>query len=84
MTDKTYNRRDNVILDAATRRPGGDQIATLWLQCQSDSTLLCGCVAGADPVYQIEAWLTDAGFAEVRDSMLTKFGATVAAATSER
>ena len=31
----------------------------------SDPALLCGCVSGAAPVGQIEAWLTEAGFVEV-------------------
>jgi hypothetical protein len=28
--------------------------------------LLCGCVAGAAPVEQIETWLAQAGFVDVR------------------
>jgi SAM-dependent methyltransferase len=32
----------------------------------ADRALLCGCVAGAAPVGQIEAWLADAGFTAVR------------------
>jgi arsenite methyltransferase len=54
-------------------KPGGrlaisDVVNTAPLsdELQSDSTLLCGCIAGAAPVARINAWLTDAGFAEVR------------------
>lgn len=54
-------------------KPGGrlavsDVVSTAPLsdELQSDSTLLCGCIAGAAPVDRIEAWLSDAGFAEVR------------------
>ncbi len=33
---------------------------------KSDTTLICGCVVGAATVRQIEAWLAEAGFANVR------------------
>jgi len=33
---------------------------------KADTGLLCGCVAGAAPVDQIEAWLTAAGFHEIK------------------
>jgi len=33
---------------------------------QSDPTLLCGCVAGAAPAIEVETWLAEAGFVEVR------------------
>jgi SAM-dependent methyltransferase len=32
----------------------------------ADPTLICGCVVGAAPVEQIEAWLAEAGFADIR------------------
>jgi arsenite methyltransferase len=54
-------------------KPGGrvaisDVVNTAPLPAglQADTALLCGCVAGAAPVERIEAWLADAGFAEVR------------------
>lgn len=54
-------------------KPGGrlaisDVVNTAPLsdELRSDSALLCGCIAGAAPVDRIEAWLSDAGFAEVR------------------
>jgi arsenite methyltransferase len=40
--------------------------APLPAELRADTALLCGCVAGAAPVAQIEAWLAEAGFAEVR------------------
>jgi ubiquinone/menaquinone biosynthesis C-methylase UbiE len=33
---------------------------------KSDTALICGCVAGAAPADQIEAWLTAAGFQQVQ------------------
>ena len=35
-------------------------------ELQTDSALLCGCVSGAAPAEQIEAWLAQAGFVDVR------------------
>jgi SAM-dependent methyltransferase len=32
----------------------------------ADSSLLCGCIAGAAPIERIEAWLAAAGFVDVR------------------
>jgi len=32
----------------------------------ADRALICGCVVGAAPAQQIEAWLTDAGFTSIR------------------
>jgi SAM-dependent methyltransferase len=40
-------------------------IAPLSAELSCDPALLCGCVAGAAPVQQIEAWLTDAGFTNI-------------------
>jgi SAM-dependent methyltransferase len=54
-------------------KPGGrlaisDVVNTTPLSAdlQADTALLCGCIAGAAPVSRIEAWLTGAGFADVR------------------
>jgi arsenite methyltransferase len=54
-------------------KPGGrlaisDVVSTAPLspELQADPALLCGCVAGAAPVDQIEAWLGEAGFVDVR------------------
>ena len=54
-------------------KPGGrlaisDVVNTAPLapELACDSTLICGCVVGAAPAHQIEAWLADAGFAGVR------------------
>jgi len=54
-------------------KPGGrlavsDIVNTTPLpaELKSDPTLLCGCVAGAVPATEIEAWLAEAGFADVR------------------
>jgi SAM-dependent methyltransferase len=33
---------------------------------QADAALMCGCVAGAARVDQVETWLRDAGFADIR------------------
>ena len=33
---------------------------------QGDTALLCSCVAGAAPVDNVEAWLTDCGFVDIR------------------
>src|SRR5215472_10661929 len=37
-------------------------IAPLSDELARDPALLCGCVAGAAPAHQIEAWLSDVGF----------------------
>jgi SAM-dependent methyltransferase len=54
-------------------KPGGrlaisDVINTAPLSdaLRADPALLCGCIAGAAPAAQIEAWLTETGFIEVR------------------
>jgi arsenite methyltransferase len=54
-------------------KPGGrlaisDVINTAPLSAalKADPALLCGCIAGAAAADQVEAWLRDAGFAEVR------------------
>jgi arsenite methyltransferase len=54
-------------------KPGGrlaisDVVNTAPLppELQSDTALLCGCIAGAAPVEQIEAWLAQAGFIDVQ------------------
>jgi arsenite methyltransferase len=41
-------------------------IAPLPDELRADPVLLCGCVAGAAPADRIEAWLSEAGFVEVR------------------
>jgi arsenite methyltransferase len=54
-------------------KPGGrvaisDVVNTTPLSAElaSDGALLCGCIAGAAPVEHVTAWLTEAGFIEVR------------------
>jgi ubiquinone/menaquinone biosynthesis C-methylase UbiE len=54
-------------------KPGGRlavsdviNIAPLPAELRADPALLCGCVAGAAPAERIEAWLSQAGFVEVR------------------
>jgi arsenite methyltransferase len=54
-------------------KPGGRlavsdviNIAPLPAELRADPALLCGCVAGAAPAERIEAWLSEAGFVEVR------------------
>lgn len=54
-------------------KPGGrlaisDVVNTAPLapELACDSTLICGCVVGAAPADQIEAWLADAGFTAIR------------------
>jgi ubiquinone/menaquinone biosynthesis C-methylase UbiE len=54
-------------------KPGGRLVvsdiintAPLPAELQSDSALLCGCVAGAAAVDRIEEWLASAGFVDVR------------------
>jgi SAM-dependent methyltransferase len=56
-------------------KPGGrlaisDVVNTTPLpaELQADNALLCGCIAGAAPVERIEAWLAEAGFADVQIS----------------
>jgi ubiquinone/menaquinone biosynthesis C-methylase UbiE len=40
--------------------------APLPPELTADPTLLCSCIAGAAPVEQVEAWLAEAGFVDVR------------------
>ena len=40
--------------------------APLSSELKADSALLCGCIAGAAPVEQIETWLVQTGFIDVR------------------
>lgn len=40
-------------------------VAPLPPDLAADSELMCGCVVGASPVPQIEAWLADAGFVDI-------------------
>ena len=54
-------------------KPGGRlavsdviNIAPLPAELRADPALLCGCVAGAAPAERIEAWLSEAGFVDVR------------------
>jgi len=54
-------------------KPGGRlavsdivNMAPLPPDLQADSALICGCVVGAAAAGRIEAWLTEAGFADVR------------------
>ena len=54
-------------------KPGGrlavsDVVNTAPLSeaLRADPALLCGCIGGAAPVAQIEAWLAEAGFADIR------------------
>jgi ubiquinone/menaquinone biosynthesis C-methylase UbiE len=54
-------------------KPGGRlavsdviNIAPLPTELRADPALLCGCVAGAAPAERIEAWLSEAGFVDVR------------------
>jgi arsenite methyltransferase len=56
-----------------TLKPGGRlaisdivNSAPLPAQLQIDSALICGCVAGAATADQIETWLSDAGFVDIR------------------
>lgn len=54
-------------------KPGGrlaiaDVVNTIPLspELASDRALICGCVVGAAPAHQIEAWLSKAGFTSIR------------------
>jgi ubiquinone/menaquinone biosynthesis C-methylase UbiE len=56
-----------------TLKPGGrlaisDVVNTLPLSAElaADRGLICGCVVGAAPAEQIEAWLTETGFTGIR------------------
>jgi SAM-dependent methyltransferase len=54
-------------------KPGGRlaisdvvNVAPLSPDLASDPTLLCGCIGGAAPVEQVEAWLAASGFVDIR------------------
>ena len=54
-------------------KPGGRlaisdvlNIAPLSPELAADRALICGCVVGAAPAHQIEAWLAEAGFTGIR------------------
>ena len=54
-------------------KPGGRlavsdvvNIAPLSSDLAADPSLLCGCIAGAAPEAQVEAWLAEAGFVDIR------------------
>ena len=54
-------------------KPGGRlavsdvvNIAPLSYDLAADPSLLCGCIAGAAPAAQVEAWLAAAGFVDIR------------------
>ena len=47
------------ISDVVNTRPLTDDLA-------QDHDLVCGCIAGAAPAAQVEAWLTEAGFTAIR------------------
>lgn len=54
-------------------KPGGRlaisdvvNIAPLPPDLAADPAMLCGCVAGAAPIQEIETWLTEAGFSDIR------------------
>src|SRR3954453_2290667 len=54
-------------------KPGGRlaisdvvNIAPLPAELAADPKLLCGCIGGAAPARQVEAWLSEAGFVDVR------------------
>ena len=53
-------------------------------ELRSDPALLCGCVAGAAPAERIEAWLSDAGFLDVRITPNFKSGEMVESWASGR
>ena len=40
--------------------------APLSEKLRGDPALLCGCIGGAAPAAQVEAWLAEAGFVKVR------------------
>jgi len=66
-------------------KPGGrlaisDVVNTAPLspELASDRALICGCVAGAAPASQIEAWLREAGFTAVRVAVKPESRALIA------
>jgi arsenite methyltransferase len=66
--------KQQVFLEAfRTLKPGGRlaisdvvNTAPLSAELQADPALICGCVVGAAPVDQIETWLTEAGFEQIK------------------
>jgi SAM-dependent methyltransferase len=57
-------------------KPGGRlaisdvvNIVPLPAALSADPTLLCGCIGGAAPARQVEAWLAESGFVDVRVSV---------------
>lgn len=53
--------------------------APLPADLRGDADLICGCVAGAAPVAQIEAWLAAAGFARIKITLKPESRALIAA-----
>jgi len=56
------------VLKAGGRLAISDVVNTAPLtpELQADTSLLCGCIAGAAPGERIESWLAQAGFVDVR------------------
>jgi ubiquinone/menaquinone biosynthesis C-methylase UbiE len=66
-------------------KPGGRlaisdvvNIAPLSPELAGDPSLLCGCVAGAVPAAQVEAWLREAGFVDVQVAVKPESGELIA------
>ena len=66
-------------------KPGGRlaisdvvNVRPLTAELAADRALVCGCVAGAAPVGEVEAWLRAAGFADVRVAMKPESRAMIA------
>lgn len=66
-------------------KPGGrlaisDVVNTVPLSAElaADTGLICGCVVGAAPARQIEAWLAEAGFIDVRVTIKPESRALIA------
>ncbi len=66
-------------------KPGGRlaisdviNIRTLPPELAADKALVCGCVAGAAPQTEVEAWLAAAGFTNIRVTVREESRATVA------
>ena len=53
-------------------------IAQLSEDLKADPALMCGCVSGAAPAHQIEAWLTAAGFDQIQITVKPESRALVA------
>jgi SAM-dependent methyltransferase len=52
--------------------------APLSAELRGDADLICGCVAGAAPVAQVEAWLAAAGFARIEVTVKPESRAMIA------